>query len=170
MSKQITNTVLRQPTPLFEGMLKRSGIDKIKGQPPILGDAAAFLATLQGMAKAVDDASLARICPDAAEFVMYLKSMTAEGDDAPPGAADNETGVTSTTRPVRRAIIAGSRIVRMKQMCERTGLSRATLYVLMSTDATFPRKLKLTARTVGFLESEVDLWIAARAKSCLATV
>ncbi|KAG8150271.1 hypothetical protein BFF94_028365 [Burkholderia catarinensis] len=57
------------------------------------------------------------------------------------------------------------RILRMKQMSERMGLSRATLYVLMSTDPTFPAKINLTARTVGWLESEVDAWIASRAAS-----
>ncbi|WP_423391449.1 helix-turn-helix transcriptional regulator [Burkholderia sp. LMG 21824] len=56
------------------------------------------------------------------------------------------------------------RILRMKQLIERTNLSRATLYVLMSSDPTFPRKIKLTARSIGFLESEVDAWIEARAQ------
>ncbi|MEB0030191.1 AlpA family transcriptional regulator [Undibacterium sp. RTI2.1] len=58
-------------------------------------------------------------------------------------------------------------ILRMKQLVQRTQLSRATLYVLMSTDKTFPQKIKLSARTVGYLESDVDAWIAARAESCL---
>ncbi|GAB7535781.1 helix-turn-helix transcriptional regulator [Burkholderia sp. 3C] len=56
------------------------------------------------------------------------------------------------------------RILRMKQLIECTNLSRATLYVLMSSDPTFPKKIKLTARSIGFLESEVDAWIAARAE------
>ncbi|AVA37947.1 hypothetical protein C3Z06_28540 [Cupriavidus metallidurans] len=56
------------------------------------------------------------------------------------------------------------RILRMKQLVERTMLSRATLYVLMATDPTFPRKVKLTARAIGYVESEVDAWIAARAQ------
>lgn len=56
------------------------------------------------------------------------------------------------------------RILRMKQLIERTNLSRATLYVLMSKDASFPRKIKLTERSIGFLESEVDEWIEARAQ------
>lgn len=58
-------------------------------------------------------------------------------------------------------------ILRMKQVVERTRLSRATLYVLLSTDPTFPQKIKLTARTVGFLESEIDAWIEARADARL---
>lgn len=55
------------------------------------------------------------------------------------------------------------RILRVKQLVERTNLSRATLYVLMSSDPTFPPKIKLTARSVGFLESDLDEWIASRA-------
>lgn len=57
-----------------------------------------------------------------------------------------------------------SRILRMKHLIERTNLSRATLYVLMSKDASFPRKIKLTERSIGFLESEVDAWISKRAQ------
>lgn len=74
------------------------------------------------------------------------------------------THMTSMVREFNRELY----ILRVKQLVMRTGLSRATLYVLMSTDPTFPRKIKLTARTVGFLESEVDAWIAARADSRLA--
>ncbi|WP_411376566.1 helix-turn-helix transcriptional regulator [Burkholderia pseudomallei] len=51
---------------------------------------------------------------------------------------------------------------------ERTNLSRATLYVLMSSDPTFPRKIKLTARSIGFLESDVDAWITRRAEITVA--
>lgn len=54
-------------------------------------------------------------------------------------------------------------ILRMKELVKRTGLSRATLYTLIATDPTFPKKIKLSARSVGYLESEVDAWIASRA-------
>ena len=55
-------------------------------------------------------------------------------------------------------------ILRIKQLIERTNLSRATLYVLMAKDPTFPKKIQLTARSIGFLETEVDAWIQARAQ------
>lgn len=55
------------------------------------------------------------------------------------------------------------KILRLKQVIDRTGLSRATLYALMANDPTFVRKIQLTARTIGFLETEVDAWIEARA-------
>ncbi|TPQ45475.1 hypothetical protein C2U71_12520 [Burkholderia ubonensis] len=57
------------------------------------------------------------------------------------------------------------RILRMKQVIERTNLSRATLYALAGTDPTFPRKIKLTARTVGYLEQEIEEWILSRAQA-----
>ena len=63
----------------------------------------------------------------------------------------------SIAQPIYKAL----RILRMKQLIERTQLSRATLYVLMATDPTFPRKIKLTTRTVGWIESEVDTWISS---------
>lgn len=53
-------------------------------------------------------------------------------------------------------------ILRMKQLVQRTKLSRATLYALTASDPSFPRKIKLSARTVGYIESEVDAWIASR--------
>lgn len=57
------------------------------------------------------------------------------------------------------------RILRMKQLIERTQLSRATVYLRMKDDPTFPGKIKLGARSIGFLECEVDAWIAARANA-----
>lgn len=73
-----------------------------------------------------------------------------------PGIPDDLTVMVSQ---LGRSI----QILRMKQLVVRTRLSRATLYALMSTDPTFPQKIKLTARTVGFLESEVDAWLTTRA-------
>lgn len=75
----------------------------------------------------------------------------------------NYSGLVDTCSTAHQ-IDKAQRIVRMKQLIERTSLSRSTLYVLMSSDPTFPRKIKLTARTIGFLETEVDEWIKARAQ------
>lgn len=68
---------------------------------------------------------------------------------------------SSMVRQLDRAL----RILRMKQLVERTNLSRATLYALAGTDPTFPRKIKLTARTVGYIEQEVEEWIMSRAQA-----
>ncbi len=78
----------------------------------------------------------------------------------PPSA-----GATQMVRQLDTAL----RILRMKDLIERTKLSRATLYVLMASDPTFPKKVKLSARSIGFLESEVDGWIATRVLARSAT-
>lgn len=43
------------------------------------------------------------------------------------------------------------------------GLSRSTLYQLVSTGH-FPPQVRLSARRVGWLHSEVTTWVAERAK------
>lgn len=55
-------------------------------------------------------------------------------------------------------------ILRRLQVQQRTGLSRSTLYQYIQ-DGLFPRPVSLGARAVGWLESEVTAWIAARAKA-----
>ncbi|MCS6500724.1 AlpA family phage regulatory protein [Burkholderia thailandensis] len=60
-------------------------------------------------------------------------------------------------------IPVGARVLRIKEVVERTGLSRSTVYVLMKTDPTFPKKVGLSARTTGVIEHQLDAWIASRA-------
>ncbi len=50
------------------------------------------------------------------------------------------------------------RILRLKQVKARTGISRATIYIRVKA-GTFPKQVCLGPRSVGWLESEVDAWI-----------
>ncbi len=52
-------------------------------------------------------------------------------------------------------------ILRRKQVEKRTGLSRSTIYLRIQEGA-FPRPIKLGARAVGWLENEIEAWLAAR--------
>jgi prophage regulatory protein len=52
-------------------------------------------------------------------------------------------------------------IIRLPRTIEKTGLSRSTIYMLLKRGE-FPPKIKLSPRAMGFLESEVDAWIAGR--------
>lgn len=56
---------------------------------------------------------------------------------------------------------ASNNIIRLPQAIKKTGLSRSTIYALIIRDE-FPQRIKLSARSMGFLESEVDTWIADR--------
>ncbi len=58
------------------------------------------------------------------------------------------------------------RILRIKQVLDRVGISRAQLYVLMGEDR-FPKNFSLSGpggRAVGWLESDIDNWVASRAE------
>ncbi len=62
------------------------------------------------------------------------------------------------------------RIIRRKQVEARTGLSRSSIYARLrhnpkrpgDYDPTFPKPISVGAKAVGWIESEVDAWIAAQ--------
>lgn len=55
-------------------------------------------------------------------------------------------------------------IIRLTEVLRRTGFSRSTLYLLIAKGE-FPHQVPLGARSVGWIEEEVDAWIAHRANS-----
>jgi len=52
-------------------------------------------------------------------------------------------------------------ILRLPAVRLRTGLSRSTIYLRIA-QGTFPAPVSLGARAVGWVESEIDAWIARR--------
>jgi prophage regulatory protein len=54
----------------------------------------------------------------------------------------------------------GKRILRRKQVENRTGLSRSTIYLRIQ-EGTFPKPVSLGTRAVGWLENEIDSWVAS---------
>ena len=51
------------------------------------------------------------------------------------------------------------KIIRMRTVLQRTGLSRSTIYRKME-DGTFPQKVKLSEHCCGWRESDLNRWIA----------
>ncbi|HZM46441.1 MAG TPA: AlpA family transcriptional regulator [Burkholderiales bacterium] len=51
-------------------------------------------------------------------------------------------------------------LLRMRHVKARTGLSRSTIYLKIKTGE-FPAQVSLGPRAVGWLEAEVDRWIAS---------
>jgi prophage regulatory protein len=51
------------------------------------------------------------------------------------------------------------RIIRLKTVLARTGLSRATLYRKIA-DGTFPRQVPISVHGAGWHESAINRWIA----------
>lgn len=77
----------------------------------------------------------------------------------PSSACEHTThfgGMTPTARTPR--------ILRLKQILPRVGISRAQLYALKK-DGRFPENFSLSGpggRAVGWLESDIDDWVASR--------
>ena len=51
-------------------------------------------------------------------------------------------------------------ILRRKQVEDRTGLSRSTIYLRIQ-EGTFPKPISLGPRAVGWLEHEIQAWLSA---------
>ena len=60
-----------------------------------------------------------------------------------------------------------SRIVRLPEVCRMVGLSRSSILRLEGAGK-FPKKFNLSVHAVGWYESEVAAWIAARAPAAPA--
>ena len=59
-------------------------------------------------------------------------------------------------------------IIRLKQVKQRTGLSRSSIYLAMNR-GNFPRKIALGARSVGWIEEEIDSFLRTRIDASRAT-
>lgn len=51
------------------------------------------------------------------------------------------------------------RIIRLKTVLARTGLSRSTIYRKIA-EGTFPPQLKISANGAGWHESDINRWVA----------
>lgn len=57
-----------------------------------------------------------------------------------------------------------SRLLRQDEVCDRTGLSRTTIW-RRERDGDFPRRVQLGDNTVAWVESEVEEWIESRPRA-----
>jgi prophage regulatory protein len=63
--------------------------------------------------------------------------------------------------PVARPTPAAVQILRLPQVCQRTGLCRSMIYQL-EAEYQFPRRIKIGVRAVGWIEEEVRDWLTQR--------
>lgn len=61
-----------------------------------------------------------------------------------------------------------TKIINRKQVCEKCNRSRSGIYYMVKPgspmfDPTFPRPVKIGARSIGWIESEIDDWIKTKA-------
>lgn len=60
---------------------------------------------------------------------------------------------TARTRPIR--------LLRLPQVMQQTGLRKTTLYELQK-EGSFPMRIQVTSNSVGWIEEEINAWIAGR--------
>lgn len=53
------------------------------------------------------------------------------------------------------------RALRIRDVLQRVGLSRSTVYAYVHAGL-FPKPLRLGARAVGWMESDIDAWLQAK--------
>ncbi len=71
-----------------------------------------------------------------------------------------ESAIDASTRRATGAI----QILRLPQVCARTGLCRTMIYQLEAEER-FPHRIKISVRAVGWLEEEVQEWLTQRVEA-----
>jgi prophage regulatory protein len=56
-------------------------------------------------------------------------------------------------------MLAPDRIVRLKSVLARTGLSRSTIYRKIA-EGTFPAQIRISTNGAGWRQSDIDRWVA----------
>jgi prophage regulatory protein len=59
------------------------------------------------------------------------------------------------------------RVLKIKEVVQRTGTCRSAVYYGVR-DGSFPAPVRLGRRSVGWLESSIDHWLASRPRGVLA--
>jgi prophage regulatory protein len=54
-----------------------------------------------------------------------------------------------------------TRLLRLPQVIDRTGIRKTKLYELQK-DGLFPMRIQITTHAVGWVEDEIETWIAER--------
>jgi prophage regulatory protein len=88
------------------------------------------------------------------------------------GTSPNGTEEEPTADEVQQGVASRRiRILRKRHAMEKTGLSESTFDDLRRADPTFPEAIALGARAVGFVEGELDDWLARqpRIRVCRVT-
>ena len=80
------------------------------------------------------------------------------------GEANSGERLNALTPREDNPATALTRILRLPEVIARVGLRRPTIYLHISK-GTFPKQINLGPRAVGWLESEIDAWIAARIRA-----
>jgi prophage regulatory protein len=80
-----------------------------------------------------------------------------------PETADKSDNEMERDRPyaIGTSRMSSIQLLRLPQVIERTGVKKTKLYGLQK-EGDFPMRIQITANSVGWVEEEVNAWIAER--------
>jgi prophage regulatory protein len=93
-------------------------------------------------------------------------AVSGDSDDDDEGDGDPDERRPYQNRAARRhsAVLSSAnppRFLRLPEVMRRTGYGRSSIYAKM-TRGEMPKSVKLGSKAIGFIESEIDEWIASR--------
>ena len=67
----------------------------------------------------------------------------------------------------QQVVITELRILRLKEVADKLGIGKSTIYDWLNKkspryDETFPKPIKLSSKSIGWLSTEIDAWLLAR--------
>lgn len=80
----------------------------------------------------------------------------------------NQETSSSLTIP-NQQVVSELRVLRIKDVTEKLAIGKSTLYDWLKPtspryDAQFPKPIKLSSKSIGWLSSEIDNWLRERVK------
>lgn len=81
--------------------------------------------------------------------------------EPPPSVRRAKRSTTTTDQPRSEKTSVPTRILRLPDVQDRTGLSRTTIY-RWRAEGRFPQAVPLGTRNVGWIESELEAWVRER--------
>jgi prophage regulatory protein len=100
-------------------------------------------------------------------FESMCTALQSQNAIAPAAASRTAAARQQGRSPTAQSVDSQATLLRLPTVMHKTGLGRSTIYKLVSTNA-FPAPIKLTTRSVAWLQREIDIWVASRARASRA--
>ena len=92
------------------------------------------------------------------------KELATDSTPPPDWSLSNETDARldrSSVRTGHKPSVKSMRLLRIPQVMQQTGQKKTMLYELQKVGS-FPMRIQITSNSVGWIEEEVNAWIAGR--------
>ena len=91
----------------------------------------------------------------------FTRDPTSASGCGQAGQNENDGRSDSRMRVGDISCVKAMRLLRLPQVMQQTGLRKTTLYELQK-EGSFPMRIQVTSNSVGWIEEEINAWIAGR--------